>query len=91
MPMTQKEMVKLLKQHGFVEVKSEGKGSHIKMKKSGVRSIPVPKGELKKGTERQILKQAGYYSPLLQYLMEVFYVSKLSCIVLQRTRRWIFY
>lgn len=48
MPMTQKEMVKLLKQHGFVEVKSEGKGSHIKMKKSGVRSIPVPKGELKK-------------------------------------------
>ena len=59
MPMTQKEMVKLLKQHGFVEVKSEGKGSLIKMKKSGVRSIPVPKGELKKGTERQILKQAG--------------------------------
>ena len=59
MPMTQKEMVKLLKQHGFVEVKSEVKGSHIKMKKSGVRSIPVPKGELKKGTERQILKQAG--------------------------------
>lgn len=58
MPMTQKEMVKLLKQHGFVEVKSEGKGSHIKMKKPGVRSIPVPKGELKKGTERQILKQA---------------------------------
>ena len=54
MPMTQKEMVKLLKQHGFVEVKSEGK-----MKKPGVRSIPVPKGELKKGTERQILKQAG--------------------------------
>ena len=49
MPMTQKEMVKLLKQHGFVEVKSEGKGSHIKMKKPGVRSIPVPKGELKKG------------------------------------------
>lgn len=59
MPMTQKEMVKLLKQHGFVEVKSGGKGSHIKMKKSGVRSIPVPKGELKKGTERQILKQVG--------------------------------
>ncbi|MFR6141388.1 MAG: type II toxin-antitoxin system HicA family toxin [Finegoldia sp.] len=59
MPMTQKEMVKLLKQHGFVEVKSEGKCSHIKMKKSGVRSIPVPKGVLKKGTERQILKQEG--------------------------------
>lgn len=91
MPMTQKEMVKLLKQHGFVEVKSEGKGSHIKMKKPGVRSIPVPKGELKKRQKDKYWSKLGYYSPLLQYLMEVFYVSKLSSIVLQRTRRGLFH
>ena len=59
MPMTQKQMVKLLKKHGYIAVKDEGKGSHIKMKKQGVKSIPIPKGELKKGTERQILKEAG--------------------------------
>lgn len=59
MPMTQREMIKLLKKYGYVEVKSEGKGSHIKMKKQGAKSIPIPKGELKKGTERQILKEAG--------------------------------
>ena len=57
--MTQREMIKLLKKHGYEEVKSEGKSSHIKMKKQGVKSIPIPKGELKKGTERQILKEAG--------------------------------
>lgn len=34
MPMTQKEMVKLLKKHGFAEIKG-GKGSHIKMTKPG--------------------------------------------------------
>lgn len=59
MPMTQKEMIKLLKKHGFVEIRSKGKGSHIKMKKKGFKSISVPKGELKIGTEKQILKEAG--------------------------------
>lgn len=59
MPMTQKEMIKLLKKKGWTETPNEGKGSHIKMKKEGQRSITVPKGELKKGTERAILKQAG--------------------------------
>lgn len=59
MPMTQKEMVKLLKSHGFR--KSEGgKGSHIKMTKEGLtRPVIIPRGELKKGTERSILKDAG--------------------------------
>lgn len=59
MPMTQKEMVKLLKNHGFQEVEG-GKGSHIKMKKPGlIRPIIIPKGELKKGTEIGILRDAG--------------------------------
>lgn len=59
MPMTQKEMVKLLKRHGFEVVKG-GKGSHIKMTKPGMlRPIVIPKGELKKGTEHGILKEAG--------------------------------
>lgn len=46
MPMTQAEMVKPLKKHGFKEVES-GKGSHIKLKKTGLkRPIIVPHGEL---------------------------------------------
>lgn len=59
MPMTQDEMVKLLKKHGF-KVADGGKGSHIKMTKPGLlRPIIIPHGELKKGTERGILKEAG--------------------------------
>lgn len=58
MPMTQKKMVALLSSHGWEKVKG-GKGSHIKMDKSGERPITIPKGELNKYTERAILKQAG--------------------------------
>lgn len=59
MPMTQEEMVKLLTKHGFIKIKG-GKGSHVKMNKAGLkRPIIIPKGELKKGTERGILKEAG--------------------------------
>lgn len=59
MPMTQKEMIALLEEHGFTKVKG-GKGSHVKMTKQGKkRPIIIPKGELKKGTEKGILKDAG--------------------------------
>lgn len=59
MPMTQNEMVKLLKKHGFIKVDG-GKGSHVKMTKPGLpRPIIIPHGELKKGTERGILRDAG--------------------------------
>lgn len=34
MPMTQKEMVKLLTAHGWIKTRG-GKGSHIKMKSKG--------------------------------------------------------
>lgn len=37
MPMTQEEMVKLLKKYGFTLCKG-GKGSHIKMNKPGQKS-----------------------------------------------------
>jgi len=59
MPMTQREMIKLLKEHGGKEISGGGKGSHAKVKMSNSQMIIVPKGELKKGTERQLLKQAG--------------------------------
>ena len=59
MPMTQDEMVKLLKKHGFILQKG-GKGSHVKMTKPGqFRPIIIPKGELNKFTEKGILKDAG--------------------------------
>ncbi|MDR2834110.1 MAG: type II toxin-antitoxin system HicA family toxin [Streptococcaceae bacterium] len=60
MPMTQKEMVKLLKKNGLHIVPKQGKGSHIKMTKQGLhRPITIPQGELSKRTEFAILKQAG--------------------------------
>lgn len=57
MPMTQKEMVKLLTAHGWIKTRG-GKGSHIKMEKQGERLITIPHGELNKYTERG-RKQAG--------------------------------
>ena len=60
MPMTQREIAKHLKKNGFHIVPKEGKGSHVKMIKAGqVKPIIIPKGEIPKGTENAILKQAG--------------------------------
>lgn len=58
MPMTQKEMVKLLTAHGWIKTRG-GKGSHIKMEKQGEIPITILHGELNKYTERGIGKQAG--------------------------------
>ncbi|MHA3066587.1 type II toxin-antitoxin system HicA family toxin [Lacticaseibacillus saniviri] len=58
MPMTQKQMVKLLSKHGWVKT-TGGKGSHIKMDKPNNRPITVPHGELNKYTERGIKREAG--------------------------------
>ncbi len=60
MPMTPKEMVKLLKKNGF-EVVSQN-GSHVKLKNSeNGRTVIVPyhSKDLKKGLEQGLLKQAG--------------------------------
>lgn len=57
--MTAKELIKLLETKGFYKVSQ--KGSHLKMKDSNghIVIIPIHTGDLKKGTERAILKDAG--------------------------------
>ena len=60
MPMTSKQMVKLLKQNGFIEIRQAG--SH-KILNNPVTNrsvvVPIHAKDLPKGTERNILKQAG--------------------------------
>ncbi len=57
MPLSGKEMVKLFEKAGFEIVKGQGKGSHIKLRKYGKMTIVPNHRELKKGTERALLKQ----------------------------------
>ena len=60
MPMKPREMIKLLKENGFVEVSQNG--SHKKMINYETKKIiivPMHSKELKKGTEQAILKDAG--------------------------------
>lgn len=59
MPLSAKEMLKLLKENGY-EIISQN-GSHVKLS-NGERTIIVPNHgskDLKKGLEQAILKQAG--------------------------------
>lgn len=60
MPMTAKQMIKLLKENGFVEVRQNGSHKFF-INKETKRSTVVPchSKDLKKGTEESILKQAG--------------------------------
>ena len=60
MPLTPKEMIKLLKKNGFIVVSQNG--SHVKlMNPETGRTVIVPyhSKDLKKGLEQAILKQAG--------------------------------
>ena len=60
MPMTPREMIKFLKEHGFEVVNQNG--SHVKLKnpRTGLQTIVPYHGKaLKKGLEQAILKQAG--------------------------------
>ena len=59
MPMTPKQMVKLLKKNGFYKVSQ--RGSHIKMRddKGHQTTVPMHNKDIDKGTEDAILKQAG--------------------------------
>lgn len=60
MPMTPREMIKLLKQNGFKEVNQNG--SHVKLvnDQTGCQTIvPYHCKDLCKGLEQAILKQAG--------------------------------
>lgn len=61
MPLTLKEMIRLLLQNGFVYVKSNN-GSHQKYynpQRDVTVAVPLHTKELKKGLEQAILKQAG--------------------------------
>ena len=60
MPMTSKEMIKLLKKNGFIEKASNG--SHRKLYNHESRRtviVPYHNKSLKKGIEKAILQQAG--------------------------------
>ena len=60
MPLTSKEMIRLLKKNGFQKVSQNG--SHVKMTndKTGRQVIiPYHSKALKKGLEQAISKQAG--------------------------------
>jgi len=61
--MTAKELVKLLRKHGWVEKDQKGT-SHLKMihptqKEKGKITVSMHKGDIPIGTLRSILKQAG--------------------------------
>lgn len=60
MPMSPKEIIKLLKKNGFEEISQVG--SHVKLKNLETRRtviVPCHSKDLKKGMEQAILKQAG--------------------------------
>lgn len=60
MPLTSKQMIKLLKKNEFIVISQNG--SHVKLKhcKNGIQVIvPCHCKDLKKGLEQAILKQAG--------------------------------
>ena len=60
MPLTPKEMVRLLKQNGFKEISQNG--SHLKMRNEQTKKqveVPMHNKDLKIGTEQRILKDAG--------------------------------
>ena len=60
MPMTPKEMIKLLEANGFVEVSSNGSHRKLQNYQTGKTVIvPYHAKDLKVGTEKNILKQAG--------------------------------
>ena len=60
MPLTPKQMIKYLKDNGFVIVSQNG--SHVKLRNQKTEHqtiVPMHCKELKKGLENVILKQAG--------------------------------
>ena len=60
MPMTAKQMIKLLKKNGFEEVRQVGSHKQFANKKTGRKTtVTFHIGDLPIGTERSILKQAG--------------------------------
>ena len=60
MPMTSREMIKLLEANGFYKVRSNGSHFFFRNDKTGkTTTVPRHTEDLKKGTEQKILKDAG--------------------------------
>lgn len=60
MPMTSKQMIKLLKQNGFYEDRQDGSHKFFKNPETKrCTTVPYHNKTLKKGTEQKILKDAG--------------------------------
>ena len=60
MPMTPKEIVRLLQENGFVYVSSSGSHRKYRNPVTGrIVSVPFHAKDLKPGTEKNILKMAG--------------------------------
>lgn len=60
MPMTSKQMIKLLEENGFKEIRQDGSHKFFKNSKTGrTTTVPYHSKDLKKGTEQKILKDAG--------------------------------
>lgn len=60
MPMTPKEMIRLLEQNGFEFVRSNGSHRLFRNPHTGKTAlVPYHAKDLKKGLEQKILKQAG--------------------------------
>lgn len=60
MPMTPKEMIKLLEQNGFRELRQDGSHKFFENKETNKRTtVPYHSKALGKGLENRILKQAG--------------------------------
>lgn len=60
MPMTPKQMIKLLKQNGFYEDRQDGSHKFFKNPETNrCTTVPYHSKDLKKGTEQKILKDAG--------------------------------
>lgn len=60
MPMTPKQMIKLLEENGFKEIRQDGSHKLFKNSVTGkTTTVPYHSKDLKKGTEQKILKDAG--------------------------------
>ena len=60
MPMTSKEMIKLVQKNGFVIERSNGSHHFLRNPKTGkTTTVPFHTKDLKTGTKSKILKDAG--------------------------------
>lgn len=60
MPMTSKQMIKLLEENGFKQIRQDGSHKLFKNSETGkTTTVPYHCKDLKKGIEHKILKDAG--------------------------------